>query len=207
MFDVVVSGIALIVTLPVSLVVAVLVLVLEGRPVIFRQERVGRNGEHFHILKFRSMRSNAEGSHLTMSGDERITKLGRVLRHTKLDELPQLVNVLIGTMSLVGPRPEVAKNVTRWPKADRDIILSARPGLTSPATIAYRLEQRHLATVEGDHEEYYFDVIMPRKVAMNVDYVRNRTFLGDLLLIARTIRAVVAPSPYDSSAPPGGTVV
>ena len=135
------------------------------------------------------MRVANTGSQVTSADDDRITPLGKVLRKTKLDELPQLIDVALGDMSLVGPRPEVPRYVAMWGDEARAEILSVRPGITDPAAIAYRNEQDELAAAE-DPEAHYTQVILPRKVAMYRDYVRNRSFTGDIKVILGTLAAV-----------------
>lgn len=160
-------------------------------PVIFRQVRVGRGGEPFVMYKFRTMRTDSgDGPSVTSRGDRRVTPVGAWLRSTKLDELPQLVNVLKGDMSLVGPRPELQVFVAEWDSASRDVILSVRPGITDPMTLSLRREEELLATVD-DPETYYRDVLLPQKVDAYVQYVRTRTLRGDLALLGRTLRDVV----------------
>ena len=191
-FDAAVSGAALLVLSPVLAVCAVAVIVDDPGPALFRQKRVGLGGTSFEILKFRSMR-RATGLQITKGGDSRITRVGRALRATKLDELPQLVNVVRGDMSLVGPRPEVPRYVAEWPADAREVILSVRPGITDPGSIAFRHEETELAGA-ADPERHYVDVILPAKVALYVDYVRTRTFVGDLALVFRTLAAVLRRS-------------
>ena len=188
-FDAAVSGAALVVLSPVLAVCAIAVVVDNPGPALFRQTRVGLGGEEFQILKFRSMR-RGDGLQITAGTDSRITRVGKVLRATKLDELPQLVNVVRGDMSLVGPRPEVPKYVDQWPADARAEILSVRPGITDPGSIAFRHEEVELAAA-ADPERHYVDVILPKKVALYVGYVRSRTFFGDLALIFRTFAAVL----------------
>ncbi|WP_227487183.1 sugar transferase [Nocardioides malaquae] len=189
LLDVVAAAGGLLLTSPLLLVAAIAVRAEAGAPVLFTQERVGRHGRPFRILKFRTMRNDVGGAQVTTGHDPRITRSGRWLRSTKIDELPQLVNVLRGEMSLVGPRPEVAKYVAEWPAAARAEILSVRPGITDPASIAFRREAEELAEVV-DPERHYVEVILPRKVAMYRDYVRTRSFVGDLKIIFRTLRTV-----------------
>jgi lipopolysaccharide/colanic/teichoic acid biosynthesis glycosyltransferase len=155
--------------------------------VIYRQERVGRDGVPFSILKFRSMaESQSDGQPLvTAATDLRITRCGRVLRKLKIDELPQFANVLFGHMSVVGPRPEIKKFVDMYPDSDREKILSVRPGITDGAAIAFRDESEILANAE-DPEKEYVDNILPKKVAMYVDYVENQSLISDIILIFRT---------------------
>ncbi|GAA2096363.1 O-antigen biosynthesis protein WlbG [Microlunatus panaciterrae] len=189
-FDVAVSGVGLVLASPVLAGVAVAVRLDSRGPAFFRQERVGRNGELFRIHKFRSLRTDMPGALISPTHDPRITRVGAVLRRTKLDELPQLLDVLAGHMSLVGPRPEVPRYVELWPAAERELILSVRPGITDPASVALRNEAEELAGAE-DPEQHYVSVLLPRKVAMYADYVRSRNFLGDLGIIASTLRTVL----------------
>ncbi|SCF33209.1 Sugar transferase involved in LPS biosynthesis (colanic, teichoic acid) [Micromonospora purpureochromogenes] len=189
-FDIIVAAVALILCAPVLAAVAVAIRLDDGGPVLFRQERAGRRGRSFRIHKFRTMRV-APGSAVTSDTDDRITRVGRFLRASKLDELPQLYDVLLGHMSLVGPRPEVRRYVDCWPPVARWRILSVRPGITDPASIAYRNESTELARAPQP-EEYYLSVVLPRKVEMYVRYVETRSFLGDLLILARTLQAVIS---------------
>lgn len=187
-FDVVASAIGLWLLAPVFAGISLAVWAHDRGPVFFRQQRVGRGGEVFRIHKFRSMRVSNEGALITSADDDRITPIGKFLRASKLDELPQLIDVLAGHMSLVGPRPEVPKYVAMWGDAATE-ILSVRPGISDPAAIAYRNEQDELAAADNP-ERHYVEVILPRKVEMYLDYVRNRSFLGDLRLIFQTLAAV-----------------
>ncbi|WP_226344415.1 sugar transferase [Agilicoccus flavus] len=190
--DVVLASAGLVVGAPLLGAIAAAVRLDSGAPVLFRQERVGRGGRTFEILKFRSMRSAPPGGPLvSATGDARVTCVGAVLRSTKLDELPQLVNVVRGDMSLVGPRPEVPRYVALWPQQDRDVILSVRPGITDPASIAGLDEGDELAG-QADPERYYVDVILPRKAALYVEYVRGRTWSSDVRILGRTVLAVAA---------------
>ena len=159
-------------------------------PVLFRQVRVGRHGKEFEILKFRSMRAEAHGPLITSDGDPRITRSGRFLRAAKLDELPQLFNVVEGTMSLVGPRPEVPKYVAMWPATTCDLVLSVRPGMTDPASLQFRSESALLAC-QSDPEQFYITTLMPQKLAFYEEYVRNCSVRSDLAILARTVRSVV----------------
>ncbi|MEV0330731.1 sugar transferase [Micromonospora echinospora] len=189
LFDIVCAAVGLVLCAPLLLVIAVAIRWEDGGPVLFRQERTGRRGRPFHIHKFRSMRT-APGPEVTSDGDDRITRVGRLLRASKLDELPQLYDVLLGRMSLVGPRPEVRCYVDHWPSVARWRILSVRPGITDPASIAYRNESAELARADRP-EEYYVSVVLPRKVELYVRYVETRSFFGDLLILARTVQAVL----------------
>jgi len=185
-FDAVLSFVALVVLLPLFVAVATLVKLSSPGEAFYRQERVGRGGRIFWIAKFRSMRTGADrcGAAITSSGDPRITPIGRVLRRLKLDELPQLWNVLRGDMSLVGPRPEVPQYVELYTAAQRQ-VLSIRPGITDPASISYRGEERLLAK-QADPERYYREVILPDKLKMNLEYLSHMSFLYDLSLVLRT---------------------
>jgi lipopolysaccharide/colanic/teichoic acid biosynthesis glycosyltransferase len=160
-------------------------------PVIFRQERVGLHGRRFSILKFRTMRPMAEteGPQITVGADARITRSGRVLRKYKLDELPQLVNVLRGDMSVVGPRPEVPRYVALYPASVRDVVLSVRPGITDPASVAFK-DEADLLAEQVDPEAHYVKVLMPIKLAHCVEYVQNQSLLLDLAIVGRTLAAV-----------------
>ncbi len=188
--DIVLSGGGLLVLGPVMLLVGVLVRLGSPGGAIFRQVRVGLHGRQFELLKFRSMRNDAAGPAVTSDNDPRITRLGQVIRSTKLDELPQLINVLKGDMSLVGPRPEVPKYVEHWPGDLRSVILSVRPGITDPASIRFRRESEILAASD-DPEKTYVEVLLPEKVALYVEYVQTRSTWGDLRLLLRTARTTV----------------
>ncbi len=189
--DVLIATVLLIVSAPLLVLLAVAVRLDSAGPVIFRQVRIGRGGRPFRIHKFRTMATGAPGPLVTGTDDRRITRLGRLLRATKLDELPQLFDVLVGDMSLVGPRPEVPEYVRHWPAPDRRTILSVRPGITDPATVELRRESDLLAG-RGDPERYYLEVLLPAKVAAYVDYVTHRSFAGDLRILVATVRRVVA---------------
>lgn len=178
-----VAGIALL--SPVILGLGIVIRLSSGPPVLFVQERVGRGGRHFSICKFRTMRVDHDGGTVSASGDARVTRIGRHLRKLKLDELPQLWNVIRGDMSLVGPRPEVPEYVARWPASDRDIILSVRPGITDPASLFLRNEGEMLARV-SDPERYYVDVLLPYKCTIYRQYVESRSCSGDLGLVMKT---------------------
>ncbi len=193
-FDVVSSAAGLVVLSPVLAAVSAAIWASDRGPVFFRQERVGLHGRHFRIHKFRSMRVDNAGAQVTSANDDRITPIGKVLRKTKLDELPQLIDVLVGDMSVVGPRPEVPQYVRQWPADARAEILSVRPGISDPASVAFRNEQDELAA-SGDPERHYVEEILPRKVAMYRDYVRSRSFAGDLRVIGDTLAAVIGREP------------
>jgi lipopolysaccharide/colanic/teichoic acid biosynthesis glycosyltransferase len=190
-FDLLVSALALLALAPLLLLIGLAVRLDSPGPALFRQERIGRFGRPFNILKFRTMqfRVYPDGPLITAAGDRRTTAVGRKLRASKLDELPQLVNVLKGDMSLVGPRPEVAKYVALYPAADRELVLSVRPGITDDAALQFRHESELLAAAD-DPELCYVEVILPRKLRLYGDYVRGRSFLGDLALLWRTVLVV-----------------
>jgi lipopolysaccharide/colanic/teichoic acid biosynthesis glycosyltransferase len=182
--DVVVSGLILLVSAPVFAILAVLVVVDSGFPVFFRQERLGRNSKTFRILKFRSMRASQSGPKVTVGGDSRVTRVGKLLRRTKLDELPQFWNVLRGDMSLVGPRPEVPEYVALHP-GRYDRILRVRPGITDPASLRFRNEEALLASSD-DPLRYYAEVILPAKLDMAEDYIRTRSLILDFKILFET---------------------
>ena len=187
--DVLLATLALVAAAPVLLACACLVKVSSRGPVLFRQERIGRFGRPFNIMKFRTMRHGASGLAVTSTSDSRITTVGRWLRATKLDELPQLINVIRGDMSLVGPRPEVAKYVALWPADARAEILRLRPGITDPASIEFRREAEMLADA-NDPEAWYIDEILPRKIELYRQYVAERSLWGDLEILFRTTSVV-----------------
>lgn len=189
--DIALSSVGLVAAGPLMAAVTVAVRASSPGPVFFRQERVGLHGDIFRIHKFRTMRVGS-GSLVSTTDDPRITKVGAVLRRTKLDELPQLIDVLRGDMSIVGPRPEVPRYVEMWDPFDREVILSVRPGITDPASVALRNEADRL-NEQVDPEAYYVRVLLPEKCAMYVDYVRDRSLAGDLAIIWATILAVVRP--------------
>lgn len=159
-------------------------------PVLFRQVRVGRHGVPFAILKFRTMSARTDPRRLlTVGRDARITRPGRILRKYKLDELPQLFNVIHGTMSLVGPRPEVPRYVACYPARERALVLSVKPGITDWASILFKDENAILGAAL-DPEQTYIDTILPTKLEYYVRYVRERTFWVDLKIILRTLCAI-----------------
>lgn len=188
LLDVVVATLGLALLAPLFVLVALLIVTESGGPVFFRQERIGRNGRPFRIHKFRSMRS-AGGLRVTVGNDSRITRVGAILRRYRLDELPQLLDVVRGTMSLVGPRPELPEYVALYPPEARDVVLSVRPGITGPAAIAFRGESLILAGAV-DPDDCYRRVLLPAKIALDVQYVRTRSMWLDLVLIAKSIAAV-----------------
>lgn len=190
-FDVGFSAIAIVAFLPVLLAISALIILTDGRPVLFRQKRCGLGGKEFEILKFRTMRPAAVNTMLlTAAGDARITPIGAALRRTKLDELPQMMNVLMGQMSIVGPRPEVPQFVESWTDDDRKLILSVRPGLTDPATLHF-VDEEELLAASPNPSETYINEIVPRKMALYRSYVETMNFSGDVRLIAKTALLVL----------------
>lgn len=192
--DLIVAAAALAVLWPLLLVLAILIRLDSPGPALYRQERVGLHGRPFRIHKFRSMRAGAAGLAVTAAGDPRVTRVGRWLRASKLDELPQLFDVLRGEMSLVGPRPEVPRYAALWPADLRAVILSVRPGLTDPATVLLRSEASILAR-SPDPERTYVEELLPMKAQAYATYVRTRSFGGDLKVVLATLKALVDPVP------------
>ena len=190
-FDIVAAGLGLALLAPLFLVVAAWIKLDSPGPVFFRQERVGRGGVPFRIHKFRTMRVAAEsaGPALTVGADPRITRAGAFLRRTKIDELAQLIDVLRGDMSVVGPRPEVPRYVACYPPELRSKVLSVRPGITDPASLQFRDESTLLARA-ADPEREYRDVVLPAKLRLAADYVDTASLGGDLRLIVATVRAL-----------------
>jgi len=187
-FDLVCSALGLLLLAPLLLLVAAWVRLDSPGPVFFRQERVGRFGVPFRIHKFRTMSHEApQGTQITVGADARITRAGAFLRRYKLDELPQLIDVLEGDMSLVGPRPEVPRYVAMYPQELRDKVLSVRPGITDPASLQFRDESGLLARA-ADPEREYVEVVMPAKLKLAAQYVERATLATDLQLIGRTVR-------------------
>lgn len=185
-FDRLMSFIGLLFLWPVLLVVAILIRVMmPGGPVIFTQRRVGRNGKLFTMYKFRSMTVGHGGSSVSVAGESRITPLGAKLRHYKLDELPELWNVLIGDMSFVGPRPDVPGYADQLKGADRD-VLKLRPGITGPASLKYRDEEDLLAG-QADPQKYNDEEIFPDKVRINLYYLHHYSFIKDIQMIFCTV--------------------
>ncbi|MDE6157708.1 MAG: sugar transferase [Muribaculaceae bacterium] len=185
-FDRLMAFFGLIVLWPVLLVVAILIKVkMPGGPVIFTQKRVGRNGRLFTMYKFRSMTVGHGGSSVSVAGESRITPLGATLRHYKLDELPELWNVLIGDMSFVGPRPDVPGYADMLKGKDRD-VLKLRPGITGPASLKYRDEEDLLAR-QPDPQKYNDEVIFPDKVRINLYYLNHYSFITDIRMILCTV--------------------
>ena len=191
LFDIVASGLGLIVLSPLFLILAVWIKLDSKGPVFYRQVRVGYKNKDFRIFKFRSMRVGADkGSLVTIGGrDPRVTKSGYWIRKFKLDELPQLINVFIGDMSLVGPRPEVRHYVDYW-TPEQMHVLDVRPGITDPASITFRNENELMEQAE-DPEKYYIEVIMQEKIKLYLEYVEKHSFWYDLGLIFKTFWVIV----------------
>lgn len=196
LFDVVGAALGLLLCLPLLLIIGLWLWWEGGGPVLFRQTRVGRGGVLFRLAKFRTMVPPTHGDKdigITMIGHPRLRRAsGRFLRKTKLDELPQLWNVLRGDMSLVGPRPELEKYVALYSQAEREEVLSVRPGMTDRASLQFSDEQSLLGAGE-DPEEIYARHILPAKIALYRDYVRNHTIWIDIGLILRTVAALCVP--------------
>lgn len=188
--DAMVAAVALVFAGPLIVILGLAIAVTSGWPILFRQRRVGRNGRVFDLYKLRTMRVSATGPEITSRDDARITRLGNMLRKTKLDELPTLWNVLRGDMALVGPRPEVPAYVN-FDNPQWSTILSVRPGITDPVTIALRNEEDLLASAPVDAETYYVSELQPAKLSGYVDYLQHRTVLSDMSVICRTVSAVI----------------
>lgn len=187
LFDIVSSGIGLLCLAPVFVVMAIWIKLDSRGPVFYRQTRVGRYGRDFRIFKFRSMRVGSDkGRQITVGErDPRITRFGYFIRRYKIDELPQLINVFLGDMSIVGPRPEVRKYVDLYSEEQRKVF-QVRPGITDLASIKYRNENELLSQVD-DPDTYYIDVIMPDKLTINLEYIRHQSFMGDIKIIFNTL--------------------
>jgi lipopolysaccharide/colanic/teichoic acid biosynthesis glycosyltransferase len=188
-FDLFVSLTSLILLSPMFVLIAIAIKLDSLGPVFFRGQRVGQDGHPLNIYKFRSMTVGAaqEGPGITAAGDSRVTRVGRILRRTKLDELPQLINVVRGEMSLVGPRPEDPRYVALYTKEQRR-ILSVRPGITSMASVKYRNEERILS--QSDLDDAYVNKVMPEKLAIDLAYLDKQTFWRDLGVLALTFLAL-----------------
>lgn len=191
LFDIFASGLGLVVLSPLFIILSIWIKLDSKGPVFYRQVRVGRYNKDFRIYKFRSMRIGSDkGSLVTIGGrDSRITHCGYYLRKMKLDELPQLINVFIGDMSLVGPRPEVRHYVNYWTNEQMH-VLDVRPGITDPASIKFRNENELMGKAE-DPERFYIDVIMQEKLKLYLEYVENHSLWGDIKLIFDTFRVIV----------------
>lgn len=195
LFDAACAAAGLLLLAPVFAGLALLILLDDGPPILFSQIRIGRGGKPFRMWKFRTMRSSGEGLAITVAGDSRVTRAGTALRRWKLDELPQLFNVLTGDMGLVGPRPEVPEYVQLeaplW-----QAVLRVRPGVTDLASLFYRHEEKILAAA-ADPEAFYRESVLPAKLGLNLAYLRSRSFPQDLRLILLSIRYSLFPAGFD----------
>lgn len=201
-YDVVLATTGLVVCAPILLVIAVIIKLADGGPVFYRQQRVGRGGTLFWIWKFRTMIVNADkvGLGITRGGDARVTPIGAFLRRAKLDELPQLWNVVRGDMSLVGPRPEVPRYVEKYLPSQR-AVLNVRPGITDVASIEFRREEELLASAV-DVEQFYLEQCVPRKIDLNLRYMGKANLWRDTMVILRTL---FPPKNAAQAADPVGT--
>ena len=185
LFDIIASFAGLILLSPVIITVALLIKIRMPGPMIFKQVRTGRYGNPFTMYKFRTMVTDHGGNSVSVKGESRITSLGANLRKSKLDELPELWNILLGDMSIVGPRPDVPEYAEKLTVEER-AFLNICPGLTSPASLKYVNEEEMLSSTD-DPQKYFDEVIWPDKVRLNLEYYYHRSFWGDLFIIARTI--------------------
>ena len=188
-FDLVFAALALLLLAPLLAVIALWVRLDSPGPAFFRQQRIGRHGVPFSIHKFRTMVHGAAGLPLTVGADPRITRAGAWLRRTRLDELPQFIDVLAGDMSLVGPRPEVPRYVAQYPPALRERVLALRPGITDPSSLDHLDESARLAAA-ADPEREYVERILPAKLRRAAEYAERATLWTDLQVLARTLRAL-----------------
>ena len=191
LFDIIISGIGLVVLFPLLFLIALAIKLESKGPIFFRQVRVGKNNTDFRIYKFRTMHVGSDGKGLLTLGDKdtRVTRIGYYLRKYKLDELPQLINVFNGTMSLVGPRPEVRKYVEHYSKSDLEIF-GVRPGITDYASITFRNEAEILKNSD-DPERLYINEIMPQKLELNKKYIANNSLAIDIKIILRTFLSII----------------
>ena len=194
--DIIIAAAGLLLLSPLLLLTGVAIALEDRFPILFKQWRVGQEGSLFQLIKFRSMRREAEGDRITAADDVRITRVGKTLRRFKLDELPQLWNVLKGEMSLIGPRPELPAFVDLgdplW-----NAVIRVKPGITDLASLVYRNEEQILQCTESP-ERYYCDVVLPAKLNLNLYYLQNRSFWLDLKLLLLTVRFSFIPSGFDS---------
>ena len=184
-FDILLSVFAIFLLFPFFVLVSLLIVIDSGFPIFFLQKRIGRDAKEFNIIKFRTMKKNNENITITVSDDSRITRIGKYLRKTKIDELPEILNVLFGQMSFVGPRPDVKGYADKLKGADRK-ILALRPGITGPASLKYYNEE-YILSQKSNPKKYNDEVIFPDKVKINMDYFHNRSFFLDLKIIFATI--------------------
>ncbi len=193
LFDLVGACLALLLLAPLLLVVALAIRLDSPGPVFFRQQRVGRDGVLFFIHKFRTMQADAplRGPQVTVGNDPRITRIGHALRHYRIDELPQFIDVLLGRMSLVGPRPEVPRFVAHYPAALKARVLAVRPGITDPASLVH-IDEAALLAAAADPEREYIDVVLPRKLALQAEYAASATLWSDLQVLGRTLGVLLS---------------
>ena len=193
LIDLLCAAAALMLLAPLLLLLALAIRLDSPGPVFFRQERVGRLGVLFRIHKFRTMRVDAQahGLSITVGQDARITRVGHWLRHYRLDELPQFLDVLLGRMSLVGPRPEVPRYVAHYPPALRARVLAVRPGITDPASLAH-IDEASLLAAAADPEREYIERILPAKLALQAAYAERATLRSDLWVLCRTLRVLLS---------------
>ena len=184
-FDILLSVFAIFLLFPFFLLVSFLIEIDSGFPIFFLQKRIGRGAKEFNIIKFRTMKTNNENITITVSDDIRITRIGKYLRKTKIDELPEILNVLFGQMSFVGPRPDVKGYADKLKGANRK-ILALRPGITGPASLKYYNEE-YILSQKSNPKKYNDEVIFPDKVKINMHYFHNRSFFLDLKIIFATI--------------------
>jgi len=184
-FDILLSVFAIFLLFPFFLLVSFLIVIDSGFPIFFLQKRIGRGAKEFNIIKFRTMKTNNENITITVSDDIRITRIGKYLRKTKIDELPEILNVLFGQMSFVGPRPDVKGYADKLKGANRK-ILALRPGITGPASLKYYNEE-YILSQKSNPKKYNDEVIFPDKVKINMHYFHNRSFFLDLKIIFATI--------------------
>lgn len=199
--DIIVSGSLLVIAFPLAIVCAFLVMATSRGPLFFRQQRVGRGGRHFVLLKFRTMQHSRPlpGLALTRRGDLRVTAVGRVLRTFKLDELPQLLNILYGEMSLVGPRPDVPEHYCSL-KGPAETVFVLTPGATGVATLRYRDEEELLSRVpDGELFSFYTRVLLPTKIMLDLEYARTASFYTDICLLFRTAMAIFRKTTLEPS--------
>lgn len=192
MFDLFFSLIGIIITIPILILVSIMVKLTSKGPIIFKQERVGKNKKIFYIYKFRTMTDyddKASDRQVTVINDQRITRIGRILRKYKIDELPQLYNVLKGDMSFVGPRPEVKKYV-KFYEEEYDEILKIKPGITDLASIEY-IDENTIISKYSDPEKIYIEEVLPKKLMLNKRYIEEMSIKNDILIILKTIKKII----------------
>lgn len=196
MFDILLSGVALLCFLPIGLPIALLLRFTGEREVLYKQERIGLNGKTFGLFKFVTMLKNSPslpGAYITTKNDPRVLPLGRILRKTKLNEVPQLINILIGDMSVVGPRPQVPKHLDMYPAALRKEVIKIKPGLTGIGSIIFRDEESLFDRTSKPKEQFYAENLAPFKAQLEIWYIKNQSFLLDLKLIFLTAWVILFP--------------